>query len=319
VGRRKQYGLSSGGSGQIPYGYLVEMASVAYASKRSVTIGREAQATYALGQPLILVQDGKLVPCTVQKCVCSGSTMTVTVSSYVSQNVSAVYYDTSTSYDYGNDPTFTVFDYHFDTSTLYDSSVNAHDAGTTGLTVIGGGGTLITSSPSPMFGAGCFSFNGSQAYGDLSFQFQLGAANWGLEGWFWDRPSGSILNTNSGSNWANVGFSGNYPTMGSYSSSFTITSSVAMTASAWNHVAWVRDVNNYFKIYVNGVLGAASASGLSITSAMYCLFGAAVYSGSWSWSGSFSGKVDELRFMSGYCPYNAPFTPPTKPFGPDFR
>lgn len=304
-----------------PPGYVMEAAIVAYGSKRTFTVAREAQRTYEIGQPLVLLQDGKFIPAVVQRCFYNGSVTTITVNAEVSASILGVMYDNSQSYTFGVDLLYTSALYHFNSATLYDASLNARDAGAgSGLTVYGGGGTLISSSPTPMFGSGCFSFTGTQGYGDLNFPFFLtGQSQWCVEGFFWDRPTGDVLFTNDQTYQTNLSFSGNYPTF--YNNGTSITSSIALNAAAWNHVAWVRDAGTYYRIYVNGVPAAVSGSGITMYGQLYSLFGQARYTGSWSWSGSFSGKVDELRITRGYSPYNGAysFTPAQKTFGPDFR
>lgn len=303
----------------IPPGYVLESAAVGYGSKRTFTVSREAQRDYEIGQPVVLVQDGKYVHAVVQRCVCSGAVTTVTVNAAVSATIFSVARDITQAHSYGIDPEYTQGLYHFDTATLYDSSVNARDAGVAGLTVRGGGGTLTTASPTPLFGSGCYSFSGGQCYGDLNFPFSVGGrTKWCIEAWFWGIPSGYFMSTNTGAQDSRLGFAAGYPTMYTTGGP-NLTSSIALGAAAHNHVAWVRDNAGYFKIYVNGVSAATSALGLSWTGPLYCLFGHAGYSGSWAWSGSFSGIVEELRITLDYCPYNAPFAVHHKPFGPDFR
>lgn len=311
----------------IPPGYVFETAAIAYVGKRSFSVAREAQNDYGVGQPICLLQDGKVVNAVVQKQVFNGVTTTINVNVGVSTTLIAICLDTSKDFINGVD-TYAIGLFHFNAPTLYDSSLGAHDVGTTGLTL--NGAAPVQSTVNPRFGNSCYIFNGTQGYYGAAFPFGVcwGSGIWCVEGWFWDRPTGAVLHGAYSAGWGNwVGqlyFNGGAPAIYSYRSgagdNLSAVSSLLLAQNAWNHVVWCRDINSLTRMYVNGLLGFSTSQTIS-QGGLYSLFGGASNSdGGWtSIIGSFSGQVDEMRFTHGACPYNGPFTPPTKPFGPDFR
>lgn len=90
-----------------------------------------------------------------------------------------------------------------------------------------------------------------------------------------------------------------------------ITHQTAMTASAWHHVALVRQGAN-FHLYLDGVQDATGISTLSNNGALatgVAYIGQVVNS-----TGFLNGFMDEIRITKGLARYTAGFTPPTQPF-----
>ena len=85
-----------------------------------------------------------------------------------------------------------------------------------------------------------------------------------------------------------------------------VASGTAMTSNAWNHVAWVRNVDGC-SIYVNGLLIGSGVRGSSFT---FNVIGAYSTGGTYG----INGYIDDLRITKGVARYTSNFTPPTAPF-----
>jgi hypothetical protein len=86
-------------------------------------------------------------------------------------------------------------------------------------------------------------------------------------------------------------------------------SSTAVALNTWSHVALVRDTNNVFNMYLNGV----SIYNTTITGTADAA--ASVFSVGGNAAGTnFNGYIDSLRFTKGMARYTSTFTPPTTTF-----
>lgn len=100
--------------------------------------------------------------------------------------------------------------------------------------------------------------------------------------------------------------SSNFPYL--YSYSFLLTSSIAITPGAWNHVALVRN-GTTATIYVNGVSGGSTTVTNNFTDTR-CAIG----TNSWANNGNyFTGFISSLRAIKGVALYTTNFTPPASP------
>lgn len=168
---------------------------------------------------------------------------------------------------------------------------------------------------------------------------QMGAGQWCYEAWFYGLPTGYVSLWLTSVYWGSyyygcLGFNSGYPSVIQFSQIannpqylINIQNSTSCLANQWNHVVWCRDWTGYVRTAVNGVFGSGSNYGSPAIGGM-CLFGNLVGNAAESSlnnivsvSGSFNGTIDEMRITVGFCPYQGGynFTPPTKPFGPDFR
>jgi hypothetical protein len=165
------------------------------------------------------------------------------------------------------------------------------------------------------YGTGSLAFDGT---GDWllvpdNTNLQLGTGNFTVEAWVYLSATGSarglvgkgtsttgwLLSTNSSDQ---IVFT--YGTT-------TLTSSSALSANTWTHVAVVREGTgtNQTKIYIGGsnVATGTVSTDFNQTSVMYV--GADRTGGS-----ALNGYIDDLRITKGYARYTANFTPPTAAF-----
>jgi hypothetical protein len=315
--------LSGGG---IPPGYVLESAAIAHVSKRSLSVGREAQCIYGPGQPIVLFQDGKAIPASVVKQVYNGTVTTITVNVAVNSTIVGVAYDASYPVAACAD-TYLQQIFHLDSLPLYDSGPSPYP-----LSLVGTAPTLVAGKFGNSFqmAAKAYYYNRSSP---LSGIMSLGHI-WSVDCWVYGQPVGYMAHGYYSASWGyNQAYlyfgAGGVPQGYSHKSNsapsydWSATSSIACVDGQWNHVAWCWDVNGFRRIYVNGALGVSSDQ-LGASRNMcgfYALFGAGnVGDAGWSnGSASFNGIVDELRIINGACLFNGPFAVPTKPGGPDFR
>ena len=83
-------------------------------------------------------------------------------------------------------------------------------------------------------------------------------------------------------------------------------SSTAVALNTWSHVALVRDTNNVFNMYLNGV----SIHNTTIAGAADAVASVFLVGGS-SAGDNFNGYIDNVRFTKGLARYTSTFTPPT--------
>jgi hypothetical protein len=165
------------------------------------------------------------------------------------------------------------------------------------------------------YGTGSLAFDGT---GDWllvpdNTNLQLGTGNFTVEAWVYLSATGSarglvgkgtsttgwLLSTNSSDQ---IVFT---------HGTTTLTSSSALSANTWTHVAVVREGTgtNQTKIYIGGsnVATGTVSTDFNQTSVMYV--GADRTGGS-----ALNGYIDDLRITKGYARYTANFTPPTAAF-----
>lgn len=165
------------------------------------------------------------------------------------------------------------------------------------------------------YGTGSLAFDGTGDWLLVSnnTNLQLGTGNFTVEAWVYLSATGSarglvgkgtsttgwLLSTNSSDQ---IVFT--YGTT-------TLTSSSALSANTWTHVAVVREGTgtNQTKIYIGGsnVATGTVSTDFNQTSVMYV--GADRTGGS-----ALNGYIDDLRITKGYARYTSTFTPPTAAF-----
>jgi len=141
--------------------------------------------------------------------------------------------------------------------------------------------------------------------------FAFGTSNFTIEAWIFPTSTTSYraIFTSRGTA-ANAVFFGLdtgtlFPVL--FTSAAVVTSSVAVTLNAWNHVALVRN-SGTSTIYVNGVSGGSTSNTTDYT-ATNCLIGSENTSGQYPWF----GYISNLRIVKGVAVYTGAFTPPTAP------
>jgi hypothetical protein len=91
---------------------------------------------------------------------------------------------------------------------------------------------------------------------------------------------------------------------------FTAQAGVAVTVNTWQHFAVVKHGSNLMVFFEGALLDTEALSGTMVDNADAVYIG-----GNQASSGaSFSGHIDELRFVGGVAVYTASFTPPSSPF-----
>ena len=114
--------------------------------------------------------------------------------------------------------------------------------------------------------------------------------------------NGEIYMTSTGSNWDIANGAAGLPAPGFGPATLTV----------WNHFAVTRQ-GNTFRAFKNGVQKSTWTSSLAIKSNANPLCIGAAQNGQ-----NVNSFMDELRISKGIARWTAPFTPPTKPYGPDY-
>lgn len=97
-----------------------------------------------------------------------------------------------------------------------------------------------------------------------------------------------------------------------------LTSTTALTANAWNHVAFTRDSSDVLRVFINGVLSTSMTYTQSLDQSAggfgthYFTLGNSYYDGQFS-TQPFNGYIGDVRVNTGVgsATYTANFTPPT--------
>jgi hypothetical protein len=152
-------------------------------------------------------------------------------------------------------------------------------------------------------------FNGSNysSFTDSTL-LSFGTGDFTVEGWVYKTSAinGAIIDartTLTAIPWGAYVDASNFPYFYTGSS---LTSSIAITNNAWNHVVWTR-ISGVFKIYVNGVQGYSAALATNLDrSGTVTIGGTAAYT---------TGYISNLRVVKGLAVYTGAFTPPTSPLG----
>lgn len=165
------------------------------------------------------------------------------------------------------------------------------------------------------YGTGSIAFDGT---GDWllvpdNTNLQLGTGNFTVEAWVYLSATGSarglVGKGTSTTGWL-LSTNSSDQVVFTYGST-TLTSSSALSANTWTHVAVVREGTgtNQTKIYIGGsnVATGTVSTDFNQTSVMYV--GADRTGGS-----ALNGYIDDLRITKGYARYTANFTPPTAAF-----
>jgi hypothetical protein len=171
-----------------------------------------------------------------------------------------------------------------------------------------------TYSASTIGGSAYFDGSGDSLGSPQSATFNLSAGNWTIEGWYYsfDNLSSSARYMTFTPSSGNViglipASSGDCFAINVFGSSNVLTTTVAPTLRAWQHVALVKN-GSTTTIYVNGVsAGSATISWVNANTTVF--FGG--NTGSFAYS--FSGYITDSRVVMGTAVYTGNFTPPTSP------
>ncbi len=105
---------------------------------------------------------------------------------------------------------------------------------------------------------------------------------------------------------ASAGVWNTYPTV--------ITSTTALSANTWYHIAIVRNSSDQVNIYINGVVSATPVTytnSLNLGSGQTFMLGGVIADG--GLYDAFNGYISNLRIVNGTAVYTSAFTPPTSP------
>jgi hypothetical protein len=174
------------------------------------------------------------------------------------------------------------------------------------------GGAAISTTESRFKGSSGY-FDGAGDYLTLadSEDWNFGTGNLTVDFWMWcDTTSGIQMligqSPSSGSRWVIYTATGT-PSLYDTGTTLAIDAGGAFTASAWNHIALVRNGTS-FVVYLNGVGGTPGAS----SSAMADVAGVLSIGRQEYDSQYFTGYLAEVRVSKGIARWTANFTPPTR-------
>jgi hypothetical protein len=185
----------------------------------------------------------------------------------------------------------------------------------TNLQVVGSAATMVSVNK---FGGSSLYFNGTTDYLKSPTMTQLQGGPFTVEAWLYPSQvtTGFYVFTQVGttSDWSATGYSFDCTTTGAFplfelktgvGTLASATSSIALVANTWQHVAWVYDGTNA-KIFVNGVQGVSTAIAHAASSAPNSIIGAGSAGAS-----PYGGYIDDYRITKGLARYTANFIPPT--------
>lgn len=188
------------------------------------------------------------------------------------------------------------------------------------------GNTKISTTQSK-YGSSSISFDGTNSVAwvgeTANPRLDLGTGDFTIEGWI--RPAASI--TGNWAIYANYGTStrngahilrvlSSNSKVGFYvypNASDSLVSTTALQANTWYHIALSR-VSGTTRLFINGVLEASTATGLTLTPDPLhapTLGGYWQITGGYESAGWFNGFIDDFRVTKGIGRYTANFTPPT--------
>ena len=154
-------------------------------------------------------------------------------------------------------------------------------------------------------------FNGSTSYVGVSSPgtaYNL-SGNFTVEAWVYPTAAGqggdtTIIGSTTTNSLKFLQSNGAY-TIGAavYGASAFITSTIAMTPNAWNHVACTRS-GTTFSLWVNGVSAGSASQSAAFASSMLNVGGGQS-------SAYFTGYIQDARVVNGTAVYTSNFTPPT--------
>jgi hypothetical protein len=163
-------------------------------------------------------------------------------------------------------------------------------------------------------GGGSTYFNGSSVITGASGSATLGSANFTVECWV-NVPNvttvmkfvnNAVAAPGGDTQWQ-IGMSvTGFPQFIGWSTVF-LTSSVAMVANTWNHIAVVR-IGTSLTMYLNGVSVATATNSTNFSSTNGCYVGRGGGGGD-----ATTGYISNVRVVTGTAMYTAAFTPPTAP------
>ena len=179
-------------------------------------------------------------------------------------------------------------------------------------------GNAAVSATQSKFGSASLALDGTGDYVSVasSSDFGFGTGNFTIEGWFWKNTATQMVlfdqRTSSASQlsvYVESNASGNLRLF--VNGSYVLTSSNAMTTSAWNHVAISR-ASGTTRLFINGAVSTntyADTNNYGVTKPL-------VIGASWVGATAFAGYIDDFR-VSNTARYTATFTPSTTAFTND--
>jgi len=184
----------------------------------------------------------------------------------------------------------------------------------------GNNGTLVNGThhtDGPFVGAGYVEFDGTYDHLTLSPGFTIGTGDFTVECWVYPISSNQKMEI-----WQNSSLIGGFYLSSNFNSadagpilnrtsppgsgwSTLLVGNTTLVASAWNHIAWVRQ-SGTIKMYLNGVQESNTLSSSIDSSTMGSI-------GAWS-DGQYdlNGFISNLRILKGTALYTSAFTPPSR-------
>jgi hypothetical protein len=189
------------------------------------------------------------------------------------------------------------------------------DSSTNNFTVTRNGNTTQGTFTPFSQGAGSWSnnFNGSSSLSATGANLAAGTGNFTWECWVYVNGTSAFqtfIDSRNSTNTQGLFFGLNTGTLTPviYSdAALLFTSSINITANAWNHVALVRN-SGTITLYVNGVSGGTFANTYNLISTTYGI--ASFYNPS---NNPLNGYLSNVRVVNGTALYTSAFTPPTTP------
>jgi hypothetical protein len=181
-------------------------------------------------------------------------------------------------------------------------------------------GTSTAYSTSVIGGSGYFDGSGDYLTAANNSAFQLGTGNFTIECWYYAQDISLVAlfglwgPSSSNVSWlmytSGSGFPIWYTSTNGSTANATLTSSIAITANAWNHIV-IERVSGTTTIYVNGASGGNTATSVNLfASTSQLTIGYNPIGGT---PDNVVGYLSDVRIVKGSSVYNGTFTPPTAP------
>lgn len=141
----------------------------------------------------------------------------------------------------------------------------------------------------------------------------LGTGDFTFEGWFYQTATNTypgVLEIGVHTVNGILFIASNGSTITAYGPAGFMGTATAPPLNTWNHIAWVRS-SGTFKIYVNGVGNAGTASASNFSDNTTTTFGGESTRSNAAYT--YSGYMSGVRLVKGTAVYTANFTPPTAP------
>jgi hypothetical protein len=190
---------------------------------------------------------------------------------------------------------------------------------TTAVQAFGPFAPALQWTPDVVGGSGYFDGTGDYLTAPNNAAFQLGTGDFTLECWYYAQDISLVAlfglwgPTSSNVSWLMyLNGTGNpiwYTSTNGSTQTPSLTSSIAITLNAWNHIAISR-VSGTTTVYVNGVSGGNTSTVVSLFAAT------SVFTIGYNPAGTTDnvlGYLSNIRIVKGSAVYTAAFTPPTAP------